>query len=433
MKKILLIVQKEYLSRVKTRAFVLTTLLGPLGVMLLFILPVWLNKATTEVRYMAVLDQSGQIMPIESGHEKLKIEAVSGNRDSLKTNYAQNGYAALIHIPQNFDINNPAELEIYSEKQLGMMTKLEIESAIAERVRMLRIKQAGYDEAILKDLMPSIELKQITAGEGKVESTRIMLASAIGYGMGFIIYIALLIYGTMVMRGVIQEKTSRIVEIMISSVKPFQLMAGKIIGIGLVGLTQFLLWIVLSLTAITVMGMYAGTALAEAGSGQTAVLSESEMADSQSKIVMILENVGQLPVASLAFAFAFYFLGGFFIYGALFAAIGSAVGEEGDSQSMTFPVTIPIIASIIMLFSVINEPDSSLAFWTSIIPLTSPIIMPARIAFGVPFWEIALSVTCLIIGFVFTTWMAGRIYRTGILMYGKKITFGELFKWMKQN
>jgi ABC-2 type transport system permease protein len=272
---------------------------------------------------------------------------------------------------------------------------------------------------------------------GKAVKSSTEMAMAIGYAAGFIIYMFVFIYGTMVMRGVMEEKSNRIVEVIISSVKPFQLLFGKIVGIGLVGLTQIAIWITLG-TAIT-SGV---VAFSGHGSSGVAAHTQNVMAgpqmeqlaasspEAQNKVVEIIGMIGNLNIPLIVFALFFYFICGFILYASLMGAIGSAVDSDEDAQQMMLPVTMPLIFSIIILFAVAKNPEGPLAFWASMIPLTSPVTMMVRIPFGIPVWQIILSMTILLATILGTIWMAGKIYRTGILMYGKKVNLKEIVKWL---
>jgi ABC-2 type transport system permease protein len=277
----------------------------------------------------------------------------------------------------------------------------------------------------------------ITA-EGDEKKSFTEVSMVIGIFAGILIYFFIFLFGAQVMRGVIEEKTSRIVEIIVSSVKPFQLMMGKIIGIALVGLTQFLIWVVFTLS---IVGIFTASFSDKLPTDQSAKFSNENalfaMPQNQAaeipadKIGEVFEAIFSVNYGVMIFSFLIFFLGGYLLYAALFAAIGSAVDNETDTQQFMLPITIPMIFAIIMAQFVTNNPESSLAFWLSIIPFTSPIIMMVRLPFGVPYWELALSISLLIMGFLATTWMAGKIYRTGILMYGSKVTYKTLWKWIK--
>jgi ABC-2 type transport system permease protein len=301
-------------------------------------------------------------------------------------------------------------------------------------MRVKLLQDAGIDSETLDKIKPNLSVisKELTL-EGEKDSSS-GAAMAVGFAAAILIYMSLFIYGIQVMRGIIEEKTSRIVEVIISSVKPFQLMMGKIIGIGLVGLTQFLLWIVLSAGLMSV----ASTVLFKDNVAQVKSeipLNDQSVAAAQKgpgtdilKAVQTIEWTYILPV------FIVFFLGGYMLYSALFAAVGSAVETDTETQQFMLPITLPLLFTYIMSFSfIVNNPDSSLSFWLSIIPFTSPIAMMVRLPFGVPNWELALSIVLLIGGFLFTTWIASRIYRVGILMYGKKVSFKELGKWFLYN
>lgn len=276
---------------------------------------------------------------------------------------------------------------------------------------------------------------------GKEEKKFSEVATILGFVSALLIYMFVFMFGSQVMRGVIEEKTSRIVEVIVSSVKPFQLMMGKIIGVGMVGLTQFLLWVVLTL--VIVVGFQTAfptkfkatetenMMITDTGIPGTAQLGEDLSQIDDSMMAQVAEGIRSINFGAIIFSFLFYFLGGYLLYAALFAAIGGAVDNETDSQQFMFPVTVPLIIAIVMAQYVINEPNGPIAFWLSIIPLTSPVIMMIRIPFGVPFTDLALSAGLLILGFLGTTWMAAKIYRTGILMYGKKVDYAELWKWLR--
>ena len=252
---------------------------------------------------------------------------------------------------------------------------------------------------------------------------------------GFLIYIFIFLYGAMVMRGVMEEKTSRIVEIIISSVKPIQLMMGKILGIALVGFTQFALWVsltfVISSVATALLVSPADLNPVDMANGSEMLIQEADM--NHSGLASVFEQLESINITFLLVMFLFYFIGGYLMYGSLFAAVGSAVDSETDSQQFMLPITIPLIFSFIALQTILENPDSSLAFWCSIIPFTSPIVMMGRLPFDPPLWELGLSMVLLIVGFIFTSWLAGRIYRVGILMYGQKVNYKTLWKWIKQS
>lgn len=428
MNKTLLIIQREYITRVRKKSFIIFTLLGPVFFLLISLLPILIANANKNEQHILVKDDSGLIpaLPDTAGlYFTYKYQSIPVN--TLKTDYSTigEGYDAFLYIPA-MQPDAPYGIEIYSNEQVSLTTKLYIESIIADKLETINLQQHDLDKNILLKLRPKVDIDdKVTSGESQKEGNA-AIASAFGFGMGFIIYIVLLIYGTMVMRGVMEEKSSRIIEVIISSVKPFQLMMGKIVGIGLVGLTQFVAWGFL----ITILNIIIGILFA----GQLSDLQQVSASSGEvemNAITEAMQSMQNIPIGYYLSMFIIYFLGGYFIYASLFAAIGSLAGdEEGDVQTFAFPVTMLILISIFIMMAVVQQPHTPLAFWASIIPLSSPIVMPALIPFGVPTWQIVLSIVLLFGGFIFTTFLAGRIYRTAILMYGKKIKVKEVFKWM---
>lgn len=428
MNKTLLIIQREYITRVRKKSFIIFTLLGPVFFLLISLLPILISNANKSDQHILVKDNSGLIpaLPDTAGlYFTYKYQSIPVN--TLKTDYSTigEGYDAFLYIPA-MQPDAPYGIEIYSNEQVSLTTKLYIESIIADKLETINLQQHDLDKNILLKLRPKVDIDdKVTSGESQKEGNA-AIASAFGFGMGFIIYIVLLIYGTMVMRGVMEEKSSRIIEVIISSVKPFQLMMGKIVGIGLVGLTQFVAWGFL----ITILNIIIGILFA----GQLSDLQQVSASGGEvemNAITEAMQSMQNIPIGYYLSMFIIYFLGGYFIYASLFAAIGSLAGdEEGDVQTFAFPVTMLILVSIFIMMAVVQQPHTPLAFWASIIPLSSPIVMPALIPFGVPTWQIVLSIVLLFGGFIFTTFLAGRIYRTAILMYGKKIKVKEVFKWM---
>lgn len=387
---------------------------------------------------VVVVDETGIF------HNKLK------NTASIQFSYANTSFADekkklkdsedehlyLLHIPATAD-----HVELLSQKKSGAGTISAVEDQLSNILQTERLTKAGIDTSVLAKAQAkvSVTAKQITA-EGEKDAGTI-LAYAVGFIASLLIYMSLFIYGAQVMRGVIEEKTSRIVEVIISSVKPFQLMMGKIIGIGMVGLTQFLLWIILTIGLASVGGalLMNKADVKKVQTVQTANMSPATSAamqtagDNPGKDMgaMIFKQLDAMPVAFTIVMFLFYFIFGYLLYSAIFAAVGSAVDNETETQQFMLPITLPLIFTFILSMNfVINNPDSTLSFWLSMIPFTAPIAMMIRIPFGVPGWQLALSMLLMVGGFVFTTWLAARIYRVGILMYGKKVNYRELGKWL---
>lgn len=439
MKNILLIIQREYLTRVRKKSFIVMTILGPVLIGLLYAGIIWAAISSVNQKKIEVLDQSGHF------HDKFKnsssyiYEYKKGDIDSLKNTLKQSGADALVYIPSNI-FEQPKSVRIYSEKGVSLELQSSIEREIENEIENIKLTEAGITRSTLESAKVKVSAETISLKAGEEKKSSATAASIIGGISAFLIYMAVFIYGAQVMRSITEEKTSRIVEVLISSVKPFQLMIGKIVGVALVGLTQFGLWIILTAAIFTVGGRIMADKVQKAPEALTemqmsnmppeakeAMKNQPNVADAMPDI---MGAVSTLPVGTILLCFILYFIGGYLLYSSLFGAVGSAVDSETDTQQFMLPITIPIIASFAIAQIVIRDPYSPLAVWASMIPFTSPIIMMVRIPFGVPAWQIVLSVGLLIAGFIFTTWLASRIYRVGILMYGKKITWKELGKWL---
>ena len=450
--KVSLIVKREYLTRVRKKSFIIMSALGPLLFAALLIMPALLaNIEDKEVRNIAVIDESLVLTSYSSGKpvsvipetEYLKFTALEDVAlETLKDNFSSTGYYAVLYIPPNIFSSERAIL--YSDKQPSLDVSSHIRSSIKKEIENLKLMANDIEnlEQILREIETNIKVSSIKwtrGGEEKKSNTGLVMG--IGYASGLMIYMFIFIYGSMVMRGVIEEKSSRIVEVIVSSVRPFQLMMGKIIGVGLVGLTQFVIWVVFTGVLVTGATMVMGTTLQQGAPIEqlqgTDLFGESgaagaveEFAGDDEFLSDILGAFESVEPVKILVAFLFFFLFGYLMYGSLFAIIGSAVDNETETQQFMLPVTLPLILGIILMANVMNNPDGPLAFWFSMFPLTSPVVMMVRMPFDVPAWEIALSAFLLIITILGAIWMAGKIYRTGILMYGKKITYKELWKWL---
>ena len=443
MDKSLLVLKREYLTRVKKKTFVIFTLLVPFLFAGMTILPAYLAMMDDEKeRIIGVYDATGIFLGrLENTEYTLFHFMPEQEYLQAKADLKSNQFYALLYIPHNLLSAN--RVQMISHKQINMDIKNMVDRKL-ERILENDKKQQVIDESGIPDLdkklaatKTRITLETIRQGEqGESVKSSTEMAMGFGYAAGFIIYMFVFIYGTMVMRGVMEEKTSRIVEVIISSVKPFQLLFGKIIGIGLVGLTQLIFWIVFGSAIIVGIQMALSPDQAQMMNQsqnlmQAGVMPPSQAGAAQENIVLeIIEMAGNLNLKMIFLSFLFYFLGGFMMYASLLGAVGSAVNHEEDAQQLMFPVTIPLIFSIIILFAVAKNPEGSLAFWASMIPLTSPVVMMARVPFGIPLWELLLSMGILLLSILGTIWMAGKIYRTGILMYGKKVNFKEIVKWL---
>ncbi len=439
MNKILLIIQREYLSRVKKKSFIVLTFLVPVLFIGMFALIAFIAVKGNEMgeeKKIEVIDESGLFAGKLKNSSTMTYIYTTANYETEKTKFKKEGYQYLLHIPASQE-----NIELLSEKNPSAITIDAIEGNLSRIAEASRLKDAGIDTAVLAKAQKRISIKALQMTEAGAKDAQTYTAYAVGFLSAFLIYICLLIYGTQVMRGVIEEKVSRIVEVIISSVRPMQLMLGKIIGVGLVGLTQFVLWILLTVLLTVGGGSFIAKNAAPQqqlaqiehiqnkagvkGSTQMQKLQRPEGAAQE-----IMKSIESIPVTYTVSCFLFYFLFGYLIYSALFAAVGSAVDNETETQQFIFPVTLPIIFTFALAQTfIINNPDSPLSVWLSMIPFTSPIAMMIRIPFGVPAWQLALSMALLVGGFLLTAWAAARIYRVGILMYGKKASYKELLKW----
>ena len=431
MNKIILIIKREYLTRVKKKSFVIMTLLGPLLMAGLMLVPIWLAIKDKDIQRIEVIDETKTFINQFENTATLQFKHEFRSIEQAKRNFYDENYTSILYIKNAG--KNPV-VEMYYKKQPGFSTIINIENTIENVIRNIEIQNKfNVTKEQLSEIQPTVQVKPISITiDGEEESKNVGISTALGFGGAILIYFFIFMYGVQIMRGVIEEKTSRIVEIIISSVKPFQLMMGKIIGIALVGLTQFLLWTIFTGIIYTVIAGVFSLDTVTSASQTGELMQQARVAElSQNPYQDVIDGFQTVPVFQLLFSFIFYFIGGYLLYGALLAAVGSAVDSEADTQQFMLPITIPLIFSFVVAQTVMENPDGTMAFWLSIIPLTSPIIMMVRIPFGgVETWELLLSMGLLIIGFLGATWVAAKIYRTGILMYGKKITYQELWKWL---
>jgi ABC-2 type transport system permease protein len=391
------------------------TILGPLLMAALIILPIYLANDNQEERLIAINQQERFLL---EDTEFLHFTTIPGlEANNLSKDFSQSPYYALLYIEGD-------KFTLYSSQQISLSVSNDIQRQLEQIIEINNLKEAGIDLQIIKDAKTKIEITtKLVDEDGSSTNSHSEASMGIGFISGILIYMFIFMYGTMVMRGVIEEKTSRIVEVIISSVKPFQLMMGKILGVALVGLTQFTLWILLTIIISTV---------AELTFLDTSSLATEMSTSEQSIILAQLASVtGGINLTQIFLSFIFYFLAGYLMYSSLFAAVGSAVDAEADTQQFILPITMPLILSFILIQPIMDSPDGTLAFWMSIIPFTSPVIMMVRLPFGVDSWELLLSMGVLVSTFIATTWLAGRIYRIGILMYGKKASYKELWKWVR--
>jgi len=438
MNKILLVARREFLSRVQKKTFLLTTIGVPLLIAAFYAALIYFQLKSTDHFTIAVLDEANVLSgKLENKKNEIIFQFVQSDTTTLKNKLENHTYEAYIYIPASFDITRGDSVELRSGKTLGMLTREDIERTIGKVLEEKRLLMLNISKAQIDSIQKQKDPIKFTSVTGKKETgSKVGISYLVGMISGFLIYIILFVYGTMVMRGVMEEKVSRIAEVIVSSVKPFQLMMGKITGIGGVGLVQFLIWIVLVFGiqfALPLIFPELSTSVQQqpvpsAGAQAATAVQNSGGMNS------IMEALQTINFPLIIGCFIFYFLGGYFLYSSLFAAVGSAVNEDPqDAQSLLFPIMMPIIFAIVIMTKAVNDPNSSLAIFGSLFPFTSPIVMMARIAYGIPdgvsVIQLIISMLLLIGTFLATTWVAAKIYRTGILLYGKKITWKEMLKW----
>ncbi len=440
MSKISLIIQREYVTRVRKKSFLVISILGPLLFAGILFVPILLAVTKNENQRVVVVDETKNICGALESNSTVHYDYGYCNIDinSVKKIFADSAHVSVLYVPKTEQI---IQVQLYSKEDPGNDVVSAIENQINNVMERAKMKAENLDQSMIDKVKSNIKVKDIV--NNKVTDTG--YNAVLGYACSILIYLFILLYSVQVMRGVMEEKINRIVEVIISSVRPFQLMMGKVIGVGLVGLTQFLLWVVLG------YGVYfAGTTYVQRESvnpknavmeqtykkgipmqNNTAIAGDKINSKDTNEALDGIDNMLRSTNWALVIGgFLFYFLGGYLLYSALFAAIGSAVDQETETQQFMLPVTAPLIVAIIVMGNIITNPHSTIAVWFSIIPFTSPIAMMARIPFGIPIWQLALSMGLLVISIFGTVWLAGRIYRVGLLMYGKKVTYKELGKWL---
>ena len=443
-----IVISREYLNKVKKKSFIWTTLLVPILVAGLTIgVMVALMNTKEKTKNIAVVDASGIVLPYLEDTETVHYTDLSAMPiDSVKANLATLGYDGVLSVGELNVEEKTVPADLFSPKPFGMELTENISSRINRAVEDYRISTYNIEglDQILKDVKANIHLRSYTLGDdGEEKISEAGVYSILSMVLGIFLFIFVTMFGSMVMSSVIEEKASRVVEVLVSSVKSTELMFGKIIGIALVALTQFLLWIVLSGAIISVGSAVFGLDKLT-GSDPTELVStmgvdadQMEAVTAQlgeeSEMGTVISTLRNLPYGQILGLFFVYFIFGYLLYASLFAAIGSAVENEGDTQQLQMPLTIPLMLAYMIALYAFRAPDSTIAFWGSIIPFTSPIVMISRLPFGVPAWEIFLSVGLLVATFVLCAWASAKIYRVGILMFGKKSTWKDLWKWLKQN
>lgn len=443
MKKIMLIIQREYLSRVRKKSFILMTLLGPILIALALIIVTSIMLQQKTLSTVAVVDETGLFIDSLQPSSQVKFIYPDVSLTQAKKDLYKKDYTAVLYIhPQVLTTPN---IQLFFNKPPGIGTEMQIKSSLEKRIFDYKLVKSNIDKNLIRNANTPVSIKTLKVDEnGNEEETSTTGNMGVGIAACVIIMMFILLYGVQVMRSVIEEKTNRIVEVIISSVKPFQLMMGKILGVAMVGLTQFILWVVLTMGLYAVgstfflkdvkkdiasQEMYKEEVFKKGA--DIKVMENAPRLDSSNELMGLVKGLEKIDFVAILLCFTFYFLGGYLLYAALFAATGAAVDNEAETQQFMIPVMMPLFFTYILSVSTISsDPEGPWAYWLSMIPFTSPVAMMIRLPFGVPPQEIALSMGLLVAGFIFTTWIAGKIYRTGILMYGKKVSYKEIGKWL---
>jgi len=442
-RKIFIIIRREFLSRVKKKSFIVMTILGPILFAAFITLPVIIANWSDSDYSVAIVDDTKLFYDrFDDGNDVVFTHLPTNIDDALEL-LRREKFDAVLHIPE-VGFESPSTLRLYTKKAVNINAKIHVENVLKHEFESLKLGARGIDKDVLQAIETNINIRAVRLLKDGMEQTDYPeISMALGIISGLMIYFFIFMFGSQVLRGVLEEKTSRIVEVIISSVKPFQLMMGKIVGVAFVGIAQFLIWVFLTLMLVfaiqTAMpDLFQFTPDEQVHITSTQTMNTEKLQEQMDTVQyhnttagQVLESLSAINWYVMIFSFLFFFLGGYLLYAALFAAIGSAVDNEADTQQFMLPVTIPLIFAIILGQVVMTNPSGPLAFWLSIIPLTSPIIMMIRIPFGVPYFDLYLSAFLLIAGFLLTTWLAAKIYRTGILLYGKKTGYKDLWKWIR--
>ncbi|CAH0994722.1 hypothetical protein EMA8858_00834 [Emticicia aquatica] len=441
MKNILLILRREYLVRIKKKSFWVMTLLMPILISGFYALLFWGVFNSQEQQKVSIIDESGAFTQKFKNSEKVKFEYLKLPLDSAISRLNQKQTDIVAVIPQNI-MDDPSSLRIYTGKGVGFEIQNKIENIIQNEIRNVKLAKAGIDQKILEEADVNVSSKVVVVSkEGEQKEQNTLASTILGTITVILMFSTVVGFGVQVMRGVIEEKTNRIIEVIISSVKPFQLMMGKILGVGMVGLTQFALWITLTFALTTVSSsLLPANQIKKAAQQQMSEMPQkdkdkiakkvTETPSDAGKVMGFLKSAKSLNIPLIIGCFLFYFLFGYLFYASVYGAIGSAVDNETDTQQFMFPIMLPLLAGYLIGLMTAGQADNKLLFWASIIPFTAPITMMARLPFGVEPWELILSMTLLVISTIGMVWLAAKIYRVGILMYGKKPSFKEIGKWL---
>ena len=431
-----LIIEREYLTKVKNKSFIVMTILSPIIMIALIAIVAYLSQINNnKERTISILDESGILKSSFTDTKSIKYRIIENSSlEDAKKLVEENKEYGLLHIENFKDINQVGEhIKFYSEDSPSLTLMSDLESKLEKQLTDLKLEFEGVDIEKIKASRMRVNIAQesfIGERTSKIDSVVKLIFGGLA---GYLLFMFIIIYGNMIMRSVIEEKTSRIIEIIISSVKPIQLMLGKIIGTSLAGITQFVIWIILGGILMTLVSFIFGIDFVQSQSGQQEIINQAmQNPDVNMEIQNVMNAFYNLPITNLIIAFILFFIGGYLLYSSLYAAIGAAVDNETDTQQFLLPILMPLILAVyIGIFTVIEDPHGTVSTIFSFIPLTSPVVMLMRIPFGVPIWQQVLSLSLLVATFIFTVWFAAKTYRVGILMYGKKPTYRELLKWIK--
>ncbi len=443
MNKIFLIIWREYFERIRKKSFIIMSLLGPVLMAGGFALMIWLANADKTEQKILVIDSSMAFYKSLPDNELIRFHYPDVKLNQAIQEFYKSDYTCILYVPYNIAQGGNTSVQLYYKKSPGFATTQYLKDIMERKLYEFKLAANNINPEVIRNARQTIHIiNEKIYEDGKSKESKSDILMGVGFACGVLIFMFLTIYGAQVMRSVMEEKTSRIVEVIISSVKPFQLMMGKIIGVAFVGITQFLIWILLtavltSVLSATVLKPITADAMKQKEQmevvykqGSNANMKELEKIDSRMEALSMIDDLKGLDFMEIAICFFLYFLGGYLFYSALFAAIGSAVDSEADTQQFMLPIMLPLIVGYMMTVNVMQNPEGNIAFWGSLIPFTSPVVMLARLPHGVPLWQIGLSLSLLVLGFIFTVWIAGRIYRIGILMYGKKVSWKEIIKWV---
>ncbi len=436
MDKLKLIIRREFLAKVKNKSFIILTILSPILMVGLFALIIYLNQKNSEdIKNIAIVNESVIPMSLFTNTHNISYTNLTKLGLSEAKKKVENNYYGLLYIPNNPNLRELSNaVEFFSNESPSLSLIGTLEGKLESKIRDLKIEQLQVDIEKIKAAETKVSINTENFSGEMSSKIGSVLKMFTGGGFGYLIFMFIIIYGTSVMRSVIEEKTSRIIEVIISSVKPFQLMLGKIIGNAMAGILQFIIWMISAgflLFIITYVFGPDAAKMPESGVQLTPEMMQQVQDSTNNNLQVALAEIKNLPILTMFFSFIVYFLGGYLIYSSIYAAIGAAVDSETDTQQFMWPVLLPLIIAIYVGFSVIENPHGPIALGFSLFPLTSPIVMLMRIPFGVPWWQITTSMFLLIITFIGMVWIAAKIYRVGILMYGKKPSYKELYKWLK--